>query len=99
MKILTTKNNKVCTLAVEGKIDTATAPALEKAVNANLPDCDKMVFDLSRVDYISSAGLRVLVYAQRELLNNGEVVLKGISSEIAGVIKMTGLNALLKIEK
>ena len=99
MNVSTTKKNNSCTLTVEGRIDTYTAPELEKEVNANLPYCDKMIFDVSKVDYVSSAGLRVFVYAQRELVNRGDVVLKGMNSGIEDVINMTGLNALLKIEK
>lgn len=99
MKVLTTKKNNSCTLAVEGRIDTFTAPELEKTVDANIPECDRMIFDLSKTEYISSAGLRVFVYAQRELTGRGDVVLKGMNREMEDMIVMTGLNTLLKIEK
>ena len=54
MKVTSSKNGSACTLTVEGKIDTATAPELEEAVKSNLPKCDKMIFDFSNVDYITS---------------------------------------------
>ena len=47
MKVTSSKNGSACTLTVEGKIDTATAPELEEAVKSNLPKCDKMIFDFS----------------------------------------------------
>ena len=68
MKVTSSKNGSACTLTVEGKIDTMTAPELEEAVKSNLPKCEKMIFDFTNANYITSAGLRVLVYAQRELI-------------------------------
>ena len=99
MKVISTKAGNKCTLAIEGRIDTLTAPELEKQVKAKLPGCEKMIFDFSSVDYISSAGLRVLVYAQQELANKGEVVLRGLNADITKMMKMTGLDNILKIEK
>ncbi len=58
MKATSSKKGSTCTLTVEGKIDTMTAPELEEAVKSNLPKCDKMIFDFSNTDYITSAGLR-----------------------------------------
>lgn len=98
MKVLSTKSGNTCTLAIEGKIDTLTAPELEKEVKAKLPGCEKMIFDFSSVEYISSAGLRVLVFTQQELANKGEVVLKGLNADVAKIMTMTGLNNILKIE-
>ena len=99
MKVSSTKSGNTCSLAVEGRIDTLTAPALEKEVTAQLPGCEKMIFDFSSVEYISSAGLRVLVFAQQELASDGEVVLKGLNANIAKMMTMTGLNNIFKIEK
>lgn len=99
MKVSSTKSGNTCALAVEGRIDTLTAPALEKEVTAQLPGCEKMIFDFSSVEYISSAGLRVLVFAQQELASDGEVVLKGLNANIAKMMTMTGLNNIFKIEK
>lgn len=99
MKVIVTTKGTTCTLAVEGKIDTLTAPALEKEVKAHIDGCEKMVFDCSRVAYISSAGLRVLVLAQQELVSRGGVVLRGLNADIAKMMTMTGLDNILTIEK
>lgn len=98
MKVTSTKKGNVCTLTVEGRIDTLTAPELEQEVKAKLPGCDKMVFDFSNVEYITSAGLRVLVFAQRELMKKDGVVVKGANKEIENIFTMTGLNKVLTIK-
>ena len=87
-----------CTLTVEGKIDTMTAPELEEAVKSNLPKCDKMIFDFSNTDYITSAGLRVLVYAQRKLMKKGGVEITGVNDSIKNVFTVTGMYKVLKIK-
>lgn len=86
-------------MVVEGRIDTFTAPELEKEVRANLPGCDKMIFDFGSVEYISSAGLRVLVFAQQELTNTGGIVLKRLNENIEKIMAMTGLDNIITIEK
>ena len=57
MKVKSSKNGSACTLTVEGKIDTMTAPELDEAVKSNLPKCDKMIFDFTNVEYITSTGV------------------------------------------
>ena len=98
MKVTSSKNGSACTLTVEGKIDTVSAPELEEAVKSNLPKCDKMVFDFTRADYITSAGMRVLVYAQRELMKKGGVTVTGVNEKIKKVFTVTGMHKVLKIE-
>ena len=98
MKVKSSKNGSVCTLNVEGKIDTMTAPELDEAVKSNLPKCDKMIFDFTNVEYITSAGLRVLVYAQRELMKKGGVEITGVNDSIKNVFTVTGMYKVLKIK-
>ena len=98
MKVTSSKSGSTCTLTVEGKIDTATAPELEEAVKSNLLKCDKMIFDFSNVDYITSAGLRVLVYAQRELMKKGGVTVTGVNESIKKIFTVTGMYKILKIK-
>ena len=98
MKVTSSKQGGVCTLTVEGKIDTMTAPELEEAVKSNLLNCDKMIFDFARADYITSAGMRVLVYAQRELMKKGGVTVTGVNEKIKKVFTVTGMHKVLKIE-
>lgn len=98
MKVTSTKSGSVRTLAIEGRIDTLTAAELEKEVNAQLPGCDQMVFDFSGVEYISSAGIRVLVFAQRELMKKDGVVVTGVNANIEKVFTMTGMHKILTIQ-
>lgn len=98
MKVKSSKNGSACTLTVEGKIDTMTAPELDEAVKSNLPKCDKMIFDFTNVEYITSAGLRVLVYAQRELMKKGGVTVTGVNEGIKKIFTVTGMYKILKIK-
>ena len=98
MKVTASKQGSVCTLTVEGKIDTMSAPELEEAVKSNLPKCDKMIFDFTNADYIASAGLRVLVYAQRELMKKGGVTVTGVNESIKKIFTVTGMYKILKIK-
>ena len=98
MKVKSSKNGSACTLTVEGKIDTMTAPELDEAVKSNLPKCDKMIFDFTNVEYITSAGLRVLVYAHRELMKKGGVTVTGVNESIKKVFTVTGMYKILKIK-
>ncbi len=98
MKVTSSKNGSACTLTVEGKIDTVSAPELEEAVKSNLPKCDKMIFDFTNADYIASAGLRVLVYAQRELMKKGGVTVTGVNESIKKIFTVTGMYKILKIK-
>ena len=98
MKVTSSKNGSACTLTVEGKIDTMTAPELDEAVKSNLPKCDKMIFDFTNVEYITSAGLRVLVYAQRELMKKGGVTVTGVNESIKKIFTVTGMYKILKIK-
>lgn len=98
MKVKSSKNGSACTLTVEGKIDTMTAPELDEAVKSNLPKCEKMIFDFTNVEYITSAGLRVLVYAQRELMKKGGVEITGVNDSIKNVFTVTGMYKILKIK-
>ncbi len=98
MKVTSSKKGSTCTLTVEGKIDTVSAPELEEAVKSNLPKCDKMIFDFTNADYIASAGLRVLVYAQRELMKKGGVTVTGVNESIKKIFTVTGMYKILKIK-
>ena len=98
MKVTSSKNGSACTLTVEEKIDTVSAPELEEAVKSNHPKCDKMIFDFTNADYIASAGLRVLVYAQRELMKKGGVTVTGVNESIKKIFTVTGMYKILKIK-
>ena len=61
------RNNDEIILELEGRLDTTTAPALDKAINENLDDCKNLILDFKNLEYISSAGLRVLLSAQKKI--------------------------------
>ena len=98
MSIHAVVEDRVCSLSVAGRIDTLTAPELEQAFADHSAECDKMIFDLSEVDYISSAGLRVIVAAHREMEKKNGLILRGLSKNVESIIKLTGFNRIMHIE-
>lgn len=98
MNIKSSINENVCTLFIEGRIDTLTAPELEQAFIDNAENCEKMIFDFSKTEYISSAGMRVILVAHREMEKKGGLVLKNLSKNVESVIKMTGFSRFVTIE-
>lgn len=84
---------------IEGRIDTLTAPELEKVFKENAGKADKMIFDMSGVDYISSAGIRAIVSAYRLMGEKDGLVLKGLTKNVQTIIRMTGLEKKLTIEE
>lgn len=97
MNVSVSKEGNTCTLIVSDRIDTLTAPELDSIFRENADGCDKMIFDLSGVDYISSAGLRVLVSSHRIMDSKGGLELRGVRSEVLSILKMTGLDNKLNI--
>lgn len=98
MNINTSRKDNECTLFIEGRIDTLTAPELEQVFAENAETCTKMIFDLSQTEYISSAGLRVILVAHREMEKKDGLVLKNLSKNVANIIKMTGFGKFVNIE-
>lgn len=97
MTINKTVNGNETTLAVEGRIDTTTAPQLEAEIDA-IGDCTSLILNFAGVEYISSAGLRVLLKAQKLMNNQGKMVLKNVGEDIMEVFDITGFADLLTIE-
>ena len=98
MNIKVTENEKECILAIEGRVDTMTAPQLEEAVADHADSCDKMILDLSDTEYISSAGLRVILVAHRKMEQKGGLVLKNLNKNVDTIITMTGFRKKFNIE-
>lgn len=87
------------TLKVEGRLDTATAPQLERAAEGRLEGLQKLVLDFSNLDYISSAGLRVLLAFRRTMEEQeGTVVVTSVTENVREVFAITGLNKILNIQ-
>lgn len=99
MLITKEKTDNTIVLRVEGKIDTLTSPELEQAIADTYEDCGKLVLDLSKVDYISSAGLRVIVVAHREMEKHDGLIIRNLSKNVKNVLTITGFNKTLNIEE
>ncbi len=86
------------TLAVEGRLDTVTAPELENAVMDKINDVDELFFDFEKLQYISSAGLRVLLSSQKIMNAKGKMTVKNVSDDINEIFSITGFSDILTIE-
>ena len=98
LNITKNKNGSEMTLALEGRLDTVTAPDLEAEVKNNLDGVDKLVFDFDKLEYISSAGLRVLLSAQKIMNKQGSMVVRNVSEEVQEIFEVTGFSDILTIE-
>jgi anti-sigma B factor antagonist len=98
MTIEIKKNSKEMTVEVVGRLDTITAPVLEKTLNENLGSVESLILDLKGLEYISSAGLRVLLSTQKKMKNNGSMKLVGVCEDVMEVLEMTGFADILTIE-
>ena len=86
------------TIEVAGRLDTITAPVLEKTVNENVDGTQTLILDFKGLEYISSAGLRVLLGAQKKMQKNGSMKLTGVCEDVMEVLEMTGFADILTIE-
>ena len=98
MTINKNQNGESLTIALEGRLDTVTAPQLDAEVKASLDGTKKLIFEFSKLEYISSAGLRVLLSAQKVMNKQGEMVVKGANDAIMEIFEVTGFSDLLNIE-
>ena len=98
MNINIERENGKALMKLEGRLDTTTAPELEKAINAEGDALKSLVLDFKGVDYISSAGLRVLLSAQKKMNAQGNMELRGVSEAVMDVFEMTGFADILVIK-
>ena len=98
MQITKTKNETALTIALEGRLDTTTAPQLEAELTESLPGITELVLDFFGLEYISSAGLRVLLSTQKTMSKQGTMVLKNVCADIMEVFDITGFSDILTIE-
>ena len=91
-------NGEELTLTITGRLDTVTAPQLEAELNGSLGGIQKLILDISPLEYISSAGLRVLLSAQKTMNKQGMMVVKGANEAIMEIFEVTGFIDLLNIE-
>ena len=98
MKINKKAEGSKLTIALEGRLDTTTAPQLEEELAANLDGVTDLVFEISSLEYISSAGLRVLLSAQKIMNKQGGMVVRGATDEVMEIFEVTGFSDILTIE-
>ena len=98
MMIEIKKNLGETTIEVVGRLDTTTAPTLEKTINDNIVDIKSLVLDLKGLEYISSAGLRVLLGAQKKMQQIGSMKLINVVDSVMEVFDITGFVDILNIE-
>lgn len=90
--------NEKITLTVSGRLDTTTAPELETVLDEVLENAKDLVFNLENLEYISSAGLRVILKAQKTMNTKGSMKLTGVNDSIMEVFDITGFLDILTIE-
>ena len=98
MTIKKEQNGQELSIALEGRLDTTTSPELEAELKGSLDGITGLTIDLAALDYISSAGLRVLLSAQKTMNKQGSMVVKNVSEEIMEVFEVTGFSDILTIE-
>ena len=97
MNIHKIKQDSQLTLALEGRLDTATAPELEACLNENIAGITALTFDMTGLEYISSAGLRVLLNTQKVMDKQGTMELIHVSESVRDVFALTGLLDILTV--
>ena len=99
MTINVERDFELVTLGIAGRLDTTTAPNLESVVAELSEDVKELVFDMSELEYISSAGIRVLLGAYKKMhLNNGMMRIEKPNETVSEVFEMTGLSGMLEQE-
>ena len=98
MTIEIKRNAEETIIEVAGRLDTITAPALDKAINEDIDGTKNLVLDLKDLEYISSAGLRVLLSTQKKMQRIGSMKVKNVGDSIMEVFEITGFADILEIE-
>ena len=98
MTIEIKKNNQETIIEIVGRLDTITAPALDKTINEDIGDTKNLVLDVKGMEYISSAGLRVILAAQKKMQKIGSMKVINVCEEVMEIFEMTGFADILVIE-
>ena len=98
MIIQKTVSGTTLTVALEGRLDTTTAPKLEEKLLGSVDGITRLVFDVEKLEYISSAGLRVLLAMQKLMNRQGAMLLRNVNEAVMEVFEVTGFSDILRIE-
>lgn len=98
MEIIKTQNGTDLTIAIEGRLDTMTAPQLEAEVKGSIDGIANLTLDFAKLEYVSSAGLRVILAAQKIMNAQGDMKILNVSDDVMEVFEITGFADILTIE-
>ena len=98
MTIEKTLNGTELTIELVGRLDTTTAPQLEAELKQSISGVEKLVLNFAALEYLSSAGLRVLLAAQKVMNKQGEMIIRNVNETIAEIFEVTGFSDVLTIE-
>ena len=98
MEIIKKANGEELTVTLVGRLDTTTSPDLESELKDALTGVKKLVFDIEKLEYISSAGLRVLLSNQKIMNKQGEMIIRNASEDVKEIFDVTGFCDILTIE-
>ena len=98
MNIIKNAEDKLLTLTLEGRLDTTTVPEFEKAANEIPVEITELVIDAEKLEYVSSAGLRVFLMLQKKMNAQGKMTVKGLTESVREVFDITGFSDILNIE-
>ena len=98
LNITKEQNGGLLTVALEGRLDTVTAPELEAELTSSLDGVEELVLDMQNLEYISSAGLRVLLSAQKNMSSKGSMKLINVNETVMEILEVTGFTDILTIE-
>ncbi len=92
------KSNNSILVSVAGRLDTTTAPSLEAELNTAIGDNAELILDFAELEYISSAGLRVILTTQKIMNKQGKMIIKNVNADVMEVFEITGFTDILTIE-
>ncbi len=98
MEIKTTRNDNELTVALSGRLDTLTSPDLEDKLDEELEGVERIIFDLGELEYISSAGLRVLLGVYKMMDEMGGMLIRNVTESVMEIFEVTGFSDILDIE-
>ncbi len=98
MEINKIKDGTALTIELEGRLDTVSAPQLETELKKGISGVETLIFDFAKLEYLSSAGLRVLLSSQKVMNRQGQMIIKNVNSTIADIFEVTGFSEILTVE-
>lgn len=99
MEIIKKSEGNKLLVEIQGRLDTVTAPELEQELASVLEEVESLVLDFAKLEYISSAGLRILLSTQKKMMNKGGMTITNVNDEVMEVFDITGFSSVLTIEK